>query len=203
MIDKIRYFLLVLAAAAVAGGEYLELRCSTWSGVAIFGFLGLIAGVLIMKTGLVRAAAPGMDRFHGETPQTERHPGLRARFIGVVVLVGSALMVAGAVMEATHAGRVASFTAAHGTSPVLWGVITLVTGALVTLMGAVRVWGGTGAAPGAFSRVVEWEFRVVGVFTAIAGVALLALGIGLLLSPDSLRDALAWVTGSIAARLPR
>jgi len=68
-------------------------------------------------------------------------------------------------------------------------------------MGVVRAKVGSAAAPGAYNKVVEAEFRVGGVFAAATGVAMLLIAALLIFAPGVLQGMLASLREKIIRKI--
>lgn len=190
VLDTIQVASFVVTGAAVLGAEYLGVRWLYNLAAIAFGLAVIIGGMRVMITGRARGAAVGMDRWHRDTRHTENHSGIRARLIGVLLLLGGSVMIALSAIETATTAGMESFWAQALRSPRSWGAVSAIAGLLMLIAGLMRAKAGTGSEAGSRAGVVEAEFKVRGVVTALAGLALLAVGAVLLVSPDILEGAL-------------
>lgn len=180
----------LVAGAAVLAGEYLELPWLSGAAPVAFGVAVLAGGVRILVTGQSKGAAAGMDHWYRPSKYTERHTGTPARLIGALLLIAGLLFIVMGVIALTARGGMDAFWQEFLKSPRAWGAVAGLAGIMMTLAGTVRAIAGSGAAPGAYNRVVEAEFKIGGVVTAAVGLGLLFLAAVLLMSPDYLPNAL-------------
>ena len=121
--------------------------------------------------------------------------------IGVVVLLSGCIAITLSVIDATAPGGTGAFWAGFLRSPRAWGLIIGLAGFIVTTMGVVRAKVGSAAAPGAYNKVVEAEFRVGGVFAAATGVAMLLIAALLIFAPGVLQGMLASLREKIIRKI--
>lgn len=185
VLEKIGFALLLVTGALAVGGDYLGLHWPWLYRVALLGvgFLGCLGGIRSIRKGEVFGSAYG--NFY-----RERHTGLSARLIGVVLILGGAIVIALSLVDLFSPGGASAFLSTLAGSPRGLGVVLGLAGLLVAAFGIVRVLSGSGKATGSFARHVELSFKVGGVFSLLAGLAMLAIAAGLLLAPGPTADLL-------------
>lgn len=188
MKNKIVLLGLLVAGGLVAGAEYLGLTWMYNLVVIEFGVLALIAGIQIMITGKAKGGVAGMSQAYGDSKYRERHTGMQARMIGIVVLLGGTIFIAMSVIDL--AIGMDAFWREFLDSPRAWGLVAAVAGLMLTLIGLVRAKSGSGAEKGAYSDMVEAEFKGGGIVTTLAGLALLVLGAIMMIYPSLLQGTL-------------
>lgn len=178
---------LLITAASVAGGEYLDLPWLYDAAMIGFGTVAILGGARIMITGRARGASTGMSTFYRETETTQRFSGSSARLIGALLLLAGPLVISMAIIDLTITGGIDAAWEEFLKSPRVWGIASGLSGLMITMMGIVRARAGTAAAPGARGKTVETEFRVSGVMAIIAGIFLMTASAILIAAPDLFR----------------
>ena len=184
-LNRIFVFCMLLTAASVLGGEYLHTPWMYNVAGMSFGLLAIIGAIQILITGEARGTAAGVDMYH-ESKYTERYSGAKALIIGIVGLLAGFIFIALSSLDLFTPGGIDAFWDRFLRSPRAWGLILALAGSIVTLMGIVRAKSGSAATPDAYSKAVEAEFKIEGIFAAIAGSAMLVIAALLIIAPDVL-----------------
>lgn len=190
ILNKIFVFAALLTGAAVAGGEYLDMRWMYNLAAIGFGLMSVLGGFRIMIEGEAHGASVGRDFYAGNIEHAERHTGTRARMIGLLLLMAGPIIITLSVIELTTPGGMDEFWDEFLRSPRAWGLILGIAGFMITLMGIVRAKAGTGSKPGTFSETVEAEFKGQGIVHVIAGVVMMIAAAVLIVAPDLLQGTL-------------
>src|SRR3972149_6136015 len=100
-----------------------------------FGLVAITGGLRILITGQARGASTGTSQWYRDSKYTERHSGVRARIIGVVLLIAGPIVIALSAIELSTPGGMDAFWDEFLSSPRAWGLVVGLAGLMVTLMG--------------------------------------------------------------------
>ncbi len=150
------------------------------------GFLGF--GLIALAGGsemLIGARAELM-----EGGLRTRFRGLPARLWGVVFILFGSLMVVIAAAAWLSGENVGTFFTRFFTTqatPARWGALLLIAGILVSITSLINVLAGSGReGRGLLFRLSEIEVRLWGALYLVIGLGLAAIGVLLILAPESL-----------------
>lgn len=171
--------MLLLAAALVAGADYFKLPWLTSLVLVGVGLVAVLGGIRVFRRGEV---FEGRSRW-GNPRYTVRYTGASARLIAVVLLLAGPILIALGALEVSGAGRASGFLTSLLNTPSGMALILGPSGLMVTALGIARFLSGSTLAPGVYHRHVEWSIRLTGAVFALAGFAMTALAVGLLVVP--------------------
>lgn len=179
-------WLLFITLIAAGVCSFIGIRFSlppfNFLALILLGITSLLAGIQVV----VKKEAFFLPR--GERAsrrRSELYSGLAAQLWGIIfILFGLGLLLGGAaalfIPEQAQATVDRLFDSAAG-----WGILLIVLGVLAGLYGLTRLLSGAAAV----SRRMVWRnagYRLLGGFLLLLGIALVAVGVLLLTSPETL-----------------
>lgn len=177
---------LVVILFLVSGGLFLlgdQLKSDV---LMIAGFLGL--GLIALAGGIEMLIGARAEFMEGGL--RARFRGLPARLWGIVFVVFGSLMVviaAAAWMSGENVGAFFTRFFTAPATPARWGALLLIAGILVSINSVIRVLAGSGIQEGGWLfRLSEIEIRLSGALYLVIGLSLAAIGVLLILAPESL-----------------
>jgi hypothetical protein len=177
-LERIGFALLLLAGALVVAGEYLDLP---WMFRAALVSVGLMACVGGMRT--IRKGEVGGGFF--EANYRERLTGASAGLMGIILLLGGAIIVGLGVVDLYSRGQAGSIvTDLVLRSPRGLAIPLALAGLMIAAFGVTRILSGSARAAGSFAPHVELGFRAAGIASTFIGLAMLALAAGLMVAPE-------------------
>lgn len=185
-LERNGFLLILLMGGLVAAADYYDLP---WLFSLLLVALGLAACLGAIRILMRGEAFEGRSRL-GNPRFVRRYAGLSAKLIAFVLLLAGPIIVVLGLMEVSSPGRASGFLSGLSDSPYGWATILGLAGLMVTAMGITRILSGSALPRGTYARHVELSLRVGGAYTALTGLAMLALAAAALFAPDLLNQLL-------------
>lgn len=187
--ESVGFTVFLIAGGLAVAGDYFSLPLLTYAAFVVIGLLVCISGTRVVFRG---------EAFEGRSNVSDpryvrRFTGVSAYLIGAVILMAGFLLIGLAVAGMFTPGGVEEFLTSLVGFDFGIGIVLLLAGMIVIAFGVVRMLSGSGASPGAYTRLAEFSIKASGVVSILLGAGMVLIALGFLLAPEVLRDLFAQV----------
>jgi len=173
LIDKASVPIFVIAGGLVYLSERYQLPVLIPIAIAIFGLFGVWLGTDTFIRGEIQL-------FNRRHSRRENYAGAPARLLGIIIFLFGVCVTLYSVSEWLQPGVAEDFLSGLVRSSQGWGIILIIFGFFSLLFGLIRLIGGSAHRQEERRTIVDFGYRVRGLFNVIFGILLMAIGLWLM-----------------------
>jgi hypothetical protein len=175
--------LFALTCLTIFAGQRLGMPPLTFLGVLFLGVLAIVLGVDV----IVRREASFRTRRAGLVTGSQQYSGVAAQIWGIFFVLAGIGCILAAVTALLMPDRAQEFIDRAFETSLGWGLLATIIGVFLSLYGLSRLLAGGAATVSNLSgRMRDAGYRLFGGACLIIGVGLVALGLTLAFSPETL-----------------
>lgn len=187
--ERVGFTIFMIAGGLVVAGNYFNLPILTYAAFVVLGLMACIGGIRVIVRG---ETVMGKTKI-SDTRKIRRYTGLSAYLIGAVIFLVGLLLIGLSAAGMLTPGGITVVLSKLVESDFGISIVLGVAGLIVIAFGIVRMRSGSGASPGAYSRLAEFGIKTGGVVSIVVGVGIILIALGFLFAPELLRDLFAQV----------
>jgi hypothetical protein len=184
----------LLAALLMFAADRLSQPALTFIGLMLLGFSALLSGVQVIVTRQAFFLPTGRQSLKR---RAESYSGLAAQLWGVFFVLFGLICVLAALAGLFAPEQAQAVVDQALETPAGWGVLLTILGVFLSLYGLTRLLSGSASVSTGFQiQLRDAGYRLFGGVCLLLGLALVALGLTLITSPEMLNDLIRqWIPG--------